>query len=252
MRALLIGALDAMAVEPQIRRVRAAALDALMPIPGQRLLDVGCGGGEVARELAALSAPGGQVTAVDVSAAVVEIARSRHDGSNVTYAVGDVRQLAFPDDTFDGVRTERVLQHLDDPDAAVAELARVTRPGGRVCLIDTDWESLAFDGLPTDMVTAMTQTTGSVVHHADMGRTLRRRLVRAGLGEVTCEPVPLWWTNPEDASVVIPLVNKQIPPEAGIIPAELREHWFAKVDAATARGEFLTVLTIWVAAGVAP
>lgn len=85
-------------------------------------------------------------------------ARTPAYGLTAAGAVGDIGSLDFPDARFDGVRTERVLQHLGEPDAAVAELARVTRPGGRVCLIDTDWQSAAMDGLPNDLVTA-------VMHH---------------------------------------------------------------------------------------
>ena len=252
MRDSLIAVLDGMAVDPQIQRVRARAVDALRPGPGQRLLDVGCGAGEVARGLAAFVAPTGQVTAIDIAEAVVEVARSRNDGSHVTYEVGDVQKLDFEDRSFDGVRTERVLQHVADPDAAVAELARVTRPGGRVCLIDTEWDSLQFDGLPGELVGAMRQALlgGVMLHHTDMGRTLRRRLVQAGLAEVTCEPVPLWWTDPADAAVVLPMVSKKLPKKAGIIPAELQKGWFAAVDAAAERNEFLAHLTIWVAVGV--
>ncbi|GAA4717336.1 methyltransferase domain-containing protein [Phytohabitans rumicis] len=251
-RALILGALERMAASPEIQRVRRVAQAALDPRPGQRLLDVGSGVGEVARQLAAAVAPDGEVVAVDASAAAVAVATDRHDGSAVTYAVGDITALDFPDASFDGVRTERVLQHLADPDAAVAELARVTRPGGRVCLVDTDWTSVAGDGLPDDLVDAIWRAVPARQHHPTMGRTLRGRLVRAGLAEVRCEPVPLWFTDPESASAVIPVFNKEIPREAGIIPDELRDRWFAAVDAAAARDEFLAVLTIWVAVGVTP
>ncbi|MFI9219413.1 methyltransferase domain-containing protein [Streptomyces werraensis] len=70
----------------------------------------------------------------------------RHDGTPVDYAVGDISSLDAPDGHYDGVRCERVLQHLPEPDAAIRELIRVTRPGGRVCVIDTDWPSCAWDG----------------------------------------------------------------------------------------------------------
>src|SRR4051812_46208182 len=85
MLALVIAALAAMGDHPEIRRVRAAARAALRPAPGQRLLDAGCGGGEVARELAAVTGPAGEVVALDYSAATLEAARARHDGSRVTY-----------------------------------------------------------------------------------------------------------------------------------------------------------------------
>jgi ubiquinone/menaquinone biosynthesis C-methylase UbiE len=64
--------------------------------------------------------------------------RRGNDGGPVTYLVGDVTALDLPDEHFDGVRSERVLQHLADPEAAIADLVWVTRPGGPVCLIDTD------------------------------------------------------------------------------------------------------------------
>jgi ubiquinone/menaquinone biosynthesis C-methylase UbiE len=253
MRAMMFDALDKMAADPQMRRVRAAAERVLAPRPGQRLLDAGCGVGEVARDLAAVVAPGGEVVGLDASAAAVGVATERAAGLPVTYAVGDLLALDFKDRTFDGVRTERVLQHLADPDAAVAELARVTRSGGRVCLVDTDWHSLASDGLPDGLVDRMWQSAMVArQHHGAMGRTLRRRLMRAGLVDVVCEPVPLWYTDPAAAGAVIPFFNRAIPREAGLVPAELWDPWWAAVDAADEAGELLAVLTIWVAAGVRP
>jgi ankyrin repeat protein len=85
----------------------------------------------------------------------------------------------------DGVWCERVLQHVVDADRVIGEFARVTRPGGRICLIDTDWESLAFDGLPDAWAAEVTaHMHGGTADGQPIGRTLRRRLVRAGLSEV--------------------------------------------------------------------
>jgi ubiquinone/menaquinone biosynthesis C-methylase UbiE len=251
MATLVIAALDGMAARPEIQRVRSVARAALALAPGQRILDAGCGAGEEARRLAAAVAPDGEVVALDLSATTVALAQDRHDGGDVAYRTGDVTALDLADGMFDGVRCERVLQHLADPDGAVGELARVTRAGGRVCLVDTDWESLAGDGVPDDMAAALRAHLyeSDRLHHASMGRTLRRRLVRAGLGEVVAEPVQLTYTDPAEASAVIPVFNRAIPAEANMLPVDLVEPWFAAVDAAAERGEFLVTLTIWVAAG---
>ena len=157
----------------------------------------------------------------------------------------------YDDESFDGVWCERVLQHVNDADVAVSELARVTRTGGRVCLLDTDWASLAFDGVDP----ALAQTVIGHMHgrltaqQLDMGRTLRRRLVDHGLSDVTATPVTCFFGDPASAAVVLPMVNPEVAEETWTTPAGLRDEWFTQVDAAGDRGDFLAVLTIWVAAG---
>ncbi|GAA1898245.1 methyltransferase domain-containing protein [Asanoa iriomotensis] len=252
---VLLGVLRAMAAHPEIERVRRTAWEALAPQPGQRLLDAGAGAGEVARELAAVVGAEGEVVAMDASARTLRAAEDLTPTHlPVRFVQGDVTDLRFDADTFDGVRAERVLQHLADPDRAVAELTRVTRPGGRVCLIDTDWESAAVDGVPGDLAAVMRDRllNLSAQHHNDMGRTLRRRLVHAGLTDVTATAVTLVFPNPTSAAVVMPFFNPEVPPEAGMVPDELRDRWFAEVAAAGERDEFLAALTIWVAAGSRP
>ena len=248
MLALLLGALESMATNPEVQRVRRVAWDALGPISGRRLLDAGCGTGEVARELAEA---GADVVALDYSAATVAAAADRDDGGPVRYVTGDIAALDFPDASFDTVRCERVLQHVDDPDRAIAELVRVTRPGGRVCVVDTDWESVAVDGLPADLIDAVrAYFTGRWrQHHLGMGRTLRRRLVRAGLRDVIAIPVVCYFTHPSQVGHVLPMFNPSVPPEADVVPPDVRDAWFTAIDTAGDRDEFLAVLTIWVARG---
>jgi SAM-dependent methyltransferase len=251
-RRAIVGYLDAAANHPEIRRVRAAALDAFAPGPGQRLLDAGCGAGEVARELGALVGPAGSVTAVDFSADHIAVARERQDGGPVRYLVGDVTALDFPDGEFDGARAERVLQHLADPDAAIRELARVTRPGGRVCVIDTDWASLVYDGLDGDVFDRVLEKFAAMsgsLRSATMGRTCRGRMVRAGLVDVDTLPVTLRFTDPSGAGAVLPMFRRDVPIIVQLIGAELWESFLGSVDGAARRGEFLVAFTMWVTVG---
>jgi ubiquinone/menaquinone biosynthesis C-methylase UbiE len=249
--AMLLSALERMGRHPEIRRVRRAALRALRPAPGQRLLDAGSGAGDVARWLAGELGPQGEVLAVDSSVATITAAMERHDGSNVEYRIGDVCALDLPDDSFDGVWCERVLQHVDDAERGIAELVRVTRPGGRVCLIDTDWGSLAFDGVPAGLARQVMELMHGRLtpRQFDMGRTLRRRLVAHGLQQVTATPVTCLFADPESAAVVLPMISPLVDQEAWMAPPGVREEWFSHVEAAGARGDFLAVLTIWVAVG---
>ncbi|MFC4064566.1 methyltransferase domain-containing protein [Actinoplanes subglobosus] len=251
MSEIVLDALTEMGRHPEIQRVRRTAFDMLGPAAGERLLDAGSGSGEVARLLAARVGPAGEVLAVDHSSAITAAAVSRHDGSAVSYLTGDAAALAMPDDHVDGVWCERVLQHVDDADATIRELVRVTRPGGRICLVDTDWGSLAFDGMPSglgEVVLAHVRGHFTPRQH-DMGRTLRRRLVGAGLRNVVAAPVTCLFTSPESAAVVLPMVNPRVPEETWATPPGLRDEWLACVDAAGQSGTFLAVLTIWVVAG---
>ena len=246
---MIIDVLDGLAALRGIQRVREIARLALDVRAGQLLLDAGCGAGEEARVLARLVGPGGQVTAIDRSSALVTAAAQRATGRAVRYAVGDITTLGFPDATFDRVRSERVLQHLAEPDAAVAELARVTVPGGRVGLIDTDWESLLVDGMPADIFGELRRLGRESGLFGPSGRLLRGRLVRAGLKDVTVEPVSIPVTDRATAEILIPLFNRQAMHLAKV-PAELAGPWLTAFEAALARGDFLAVLTIWVATGL--
>src|SRR5689334_1263746 len=80
MLAMLMAALEAMSGHPEIRRARATARELLAPATGERLMDAGCGNGDVARSLAAAVAPAGSVLALDYSAVTIEAARRRAPG----------------------------------------------------------------------------------------------------------------------------------------------------------------------------
>lgn len=97
--------------------------------PGQRVLDVGCGPGALAEEL--VRRVGAEsVAAVDPSEPFVAAARERLPGADVRQAAAE--ELPFADDEFDATLAQLVVHFMHDPDAGIAEMARVTRPGGTV------------------------------------------------------------------------------------------------------------------------
>lgn len=96
---------------------------------GQRALDVGCGPGALTAELARRLGPT-NVAAVDPSPQFVEAARSRHPGVDVREAGAE--SIPFPDASFDAALAQLVVHFMTDPVAGIAEMRRVTRPGGIV------------------------------------------------------------------------------------------------------------------------
>jgi ubiquinone/menaquinone biosynthesis C-methylase UbiE len=112
---------------------------------GAAVLDVGTGPGVLLAELAARR-PDLRLSGVDLSADMVAAAR-RNARAGDAVEVRDVTDLPFPDDSFDLVVSSLSLHHWDHPEAAVPQLARVVRPGGRVCVYD--FRFAPFDLLAT-------------------------------------------------------------------------------------------------------
>jgi SAM-dependent methyltransferase len=122
-----------------------------LPIaPGDCVLDVGCGSGSMAR-LIARSFPRAMVIGVDAREQYLEFAKERARDErlgNVTFRQGDVFELPFADATFDIVWTKYLLQWLKEPKSALAELKRVTKPGGFV--VSCDYAGFATEHCPVD------------------------------------------------------------------------------------------------------
>ncbi len=112
----------------------------------QSVLDVGCGPGTITSDLARLVAPG-CVVGIDPSTDVLDEARqaaAEAGVDTVTFEEGSVYGLRFEDGSFDVVHAHQVLQHLGEPQAALAEMARVCRPGGIVAARDSDFPTMRF------------------------------------------------------------------------------------------------------------
>jgi SAM-dependent methyltransferase len=126
-----------------------AALQALgLPALG-RVLDVGCGPGFVAARIRK-AWPGLEIIGVDRDAAVLEKARQV-----MPVYEGSAERLPFPAEQFDCVYARLVLRHLGNPDAALGEMYRVLRPGGRAIVIDSDDGALVLHPRPADFDRAL-------------------------------------------------------------------------------------------------
>lgn len=135
-----------LAETPVGQTYKAVALDGLALAAGSSVVDLGCGPGADLRRYAEAVGPGGQVLGVDVDeTAVLDARRRTTDLPQVRVQLGDLQALDLASGSVDAVHTDRVLQHVADPAAAIVEAARLLRPGGRAVLAEPDWRTLVID-----------------------------------------------------------------------------------------------------------
>jgi SAM-dependent methyltransferase len=187
----LVGALDEQAANVGVQRLRAWAHAAVGARPGDLAVDVGAGTGSETRVLAAaVGAVGdegpGEAVGIEPNDGLRAVAQQRAEEarSNARFVPGDALALPFDDASRDIVWSERVLQHLGDPEAAVAEYARILRPGGRIVLLDTDWATTILHPGDPAVVAVLEARSLKAPANPFAGRRLRGQLAAAGF-EIT-------------------------------------------------------------------
>jgi len=126
----------------------------------------------------------GWVTGVEPNARLRTLAASRaqdHGVPNVSFVDGLAGGLPFEDSSVDLVWCERVLQHLNDPHAAIDDIARVLRPGGRAVLLDADQGTRIISDLDPDVASAFIRASLVAVANPYAARHIPAQVRRAGL-----------------------------------------------------------------------
>lgn len=125
----------AMACSDEVLSCGAGLVEAVRLLPGQSLLDVGCGRGELLAALASRFPGAGRLVGMDPSLAMLAQAKRGLRGS-IEWVLGEIEALPFEDASFDWVVCDCSFNHAADPGRAAAELFRVLKPGGRAMLAE--------------------------------------------------------------------------------------------------------------------
>ena len=220
-------------------------------------LDVGCGTGTFAIQLAQALPDGGSTTGVDLSDTMITIARQRaaEQGVDVAFATADALELPFDDDDVDAARAERVFMYLDDPARGIAEMARVTRPGGMVVISDWTIETFfwAVPGLDPSIPPRIKAAGAAALPNPYIGRELWHLMKRAGLENLTLRTDVLLIT---DGAIALDEMGQRQQltqlGEQGVLTPEEAAETIALTEAAQRSGEFLAGYIYFTVSGQVP
>jgi SAM-dependent methyltransferase len=247
--------LDTVNGTPPILEHKRLSYRLLEPLEGAHVLDIGCGTGQDALELARRVGARGRVVGVDISRTMIAEARSRLHGTGhaVDFRLGDAGELDDADDTYDRCRVERTLQHLENPQHALAEIVRVTRPGGRIVAVEPDWDTLVVDA--PDLALSRRIVASATDHHrcGTIGRELRRRFHDLGLDRVTVQAHTIVFTDFPTAvsSLQLPASAEHALAAGAGTPDEISD-WLAGLEEAGRAGRFFCALTTFLVTGGKP
>jgi len=219
-------AIEAMYSTADVVEQRRVALDLLDLQVGEDVLDVGCGPGFLVCEMARRVGLPGSVHGVDPSTSMLAAAVRRsagEDAAPLRFVVGEALGLPFLDGTFDAVTATQVYEYVPEMSAALAEVRRVLRPGGRLLIVDTDWDSLVWHS--SDPARMRRVLAAWDEHLADpyLPRRLGRLLSDAGFRVTQRHVHPMLNTGYDEnmfSAGVIGLVADFVPGRAGVTQTE--------------------------------
>lgn len=251
-QAMFFAFLDRVEVLPDIVRRRERSYDLLRLQSGQRAIDVGCGLGTAARDIAARVAPDGHAIGFDLSAAMIAEARRRAAtlGAAATFQEASVEALPVETGSIHAYRAERLYQHVPNVAAALAEARRVLAPGGRIVLIDQDWDVAVLDANDLEISREIHRAFCNSLVQGTIGRRIRRLLLDAGFVEVEVQAETVTSANAEEYGFMVDLLDKTA--RASGVDGKRLDAWVLDQTGRIAGDRFFMVMTHFIASGTRP
>ena len=170
---------------------REATLQRLALKPGERVIDIGSGPGFLCESMAVDVGANGQVLGIELSEDLVRFATARKGQAWINYRTGDAVNLDVPSASFDAFVSTQVVEYIPDADAALREMHRVLRPGGRGILVDTDWDTVVWHSSDASRMERVLRASEDHCAHPRLPRTLAPRLRASGFVVERVEAYPI-------------------------------------------------------------
>ena len=215
------------------------------------MVEVGCGSGALCRLLAPDLLPGGELLGVDVAPDMIAAARAAAgQQAHMRFEVGAGETLPVEDATYDAAFGARLLLHVADPLPVVAEMARVVKPGGRVVLMDWDFETVVVTHPDRELTRRLLHWRCD--HHSGdnwSGRRLLGYALAAGLRDVTVIPVTTVARDEAAALTGSMFRAAEVARNGGAITPAEHDAWVGELQQQLAEGRFLASITYFIVRG---
>ena len=244
-----VAALDRLQQEPFFRAYKARLVELLGPRRFGVYLDLGAGTGDDARAIAEDTLA--IVVAVDSSRTMMAEARSR---GLCTAVVGDGISLPFLQNSFDGSWADRTFQHLSDPDCVLDEIIRVTKPGGRIVIVDPDYDTQVMEFPDQELARRVFRFRAEVgLRNGTIAHRMAGIFGGRGLADVNVEGMTLIIRDPTALHNVLGLRSwAESAQSIGWFTEAEVARWKALYDEVVAAGRFMWSVTFYLTAGVKP
>jgi ubiquinone/menaquinone biosynthesis C-methylase UbiE len=220
-----------------VTNFRREAAKRLNLVAGSKVLDVGCGIGGATFPLAEITGPKGLAAGVDISSAMIEVARRRcGKREGLEFRVGEAAAIPYRDGFFDVARSERVFLYLPDRIAAIQEMKRVVKPGGLVCIMDTDLDCTAVYSKKPALTRKMTSLVAATMPNPNSARELPALAREAGLKNVKAETFAI--ASPHEFFVRVMVGSLMKAAEDGMVARAEVEQWLEEQAMLHAAGNF--------------
>ena len=169
----------------------------LHPNKGDHVLDLGCGLGHDTQAIARLFGRTGRVVGLDKSNVMIREAqrRSRDLNLSLEFLLGDAQHLVLDDERFHKCIAVGVFMHLERPTDGFSEVVRVLKPGGRLAVLEADWDTLVITGGNSLAGRTIVNILRQSVRHSGIGHELPTHFWQAGLENIQVEAATLIISN---------------------------------------------------------
>jgi arsenite methyltransferase len=242
----LVERLERLYATRDVLRRRELVRAALGARPGDRVLDVGCGPGFYVTELLEAVGHEGSVVGLDASADMLAVAARRAEGyGSVTFHEADATSLPVPNASFERALCVQVLEYVRDVPAALSEMHRALRPGGRVLVWDVDWATVSWNAIDRQLTRRVLAAWDQHLTHPSVPRTLAAQLRNAGFADVRMDARAFATTEliPDAyGGSLVPLLEQYVAKQGGMNQQEAKA-WADEQRELSDRGEFFFTVT---------